>query len=123
MTINVFNANIATKEPYKNKNYNNLPVFSIKSLHLFIFGLISVIAIWGSNSILTCTLQGSYYYWQKRTDPGWSNHIQAGAKYGNANNGSMTIYNVQTNDGGRYRCEVNSNLGQIDVSVRGMYSR
>jgi len=35
----------------------------------------------------------------------------------------MTIYNVQTNDGGRYRCAVNSNKEQVDVSVRGMYSR
>ena len=31
--------------------------------------------------------------------------------------------NKQTNDGGRYRCGVNSNLEKIDVSVRGMYSR
>ena len=29
----------------------------------------------------------------------------------------------QTNDGGRYRCGVNYNLEQIDVSVRGMYNR
>jgi hypothetical protein len=35
----------------------------------------------------------------------------------------MTIYNVQTNDGGRYRCWVNSNQEKVDVSVRGMYSR
>ena len=56
-------------------------------------------------------------------DPGWSSYIQAGAKYGNVNSESMTIYNVQTNDGGRYRCWVDSNLEQVDVSVRGMYSR
>jgi hypothetical protein len=35
----------------------------------------------------------------------------------------MTIYNVQIDDGGRYRCGVNSNLEQVDVSVRGMYCR
>ena len=35
----------------------------------------------------------------------------------------MTIYNVQTNDGGRYRCGDYFNLEQVDVSVRGMYSR
>jgi hypothetical protein len=38
----------------------------------------------------------------------------------------MTIYNVQTNDGGRYRCGDNSTLDQateVDVSIRGMYSR
>ena len=35
----------------------------------------------------------------------------------------MTIYNVQTNDGGRYRCGDNSKLEQIDVTVRGMYNR
>ena len=68
-------------------------------------------------------MQGWYYYWQKRTDPGWSSHIQAGPKYGNVNSGYMTIYNVQTNDGGRYRCVVNSTVEHVDVSVRGMYSR
>ena len=87
------------------------------------FGFISAIAIWGSNTILTCTLQGSYYYWHKRTDSVWSRQLPEGAKYGNVTSGSMTIYNVQTNDGGRYRCGVNSNLEQIDVSVKGMYSR
>ena len=68
-------------------------------------------------------MQLSYYYWQKRTNPGWSGHIQAGAKYGNVYSGSMTIYNVQTNDGGRYRCGDYTILEQVDVSVRGMYSR
>ena len=63
------------------------------------------------------------YYWHKRTDQGWLSQIQAGAKYGNVNSGSMTIYNVQTNDGGRYRCGVYPNLEEVDVSVRGMYSR
>ena len=92
-------------------------------MRLFIFGFISAIAIWGSNTILTCTLEGSYYYWSKRTESSWSNQIQGGTKYGNVNSGYMTIYNVQTNDGGRYRCGVNSNLEQVDVSVRGMYSR
>ena len=92
-------------------------------MRLFIVGLISAIAIWGSNNTLTCTLPGSYYYWQKRTDPGWSSQIQAGAKYGNVNSGSMTIYNVQTNDGGRYRCGDYNNIEQIDVTIRGMYSR
>jgi hypothetical protein len=92
-------------------------------LCLFIVGLISAIAIWGSNTTLTCTLPGPNYYWYKRTDRGWFSQIQAGAKYGNVNSGSMTIYNVQTNDGGRYRCGDYYNLEQIDVSVRGMYSR
>ena len=92
-------------------------------MRLFIVGLISAIAIWGSNTTLTCTLPGPNYYWQKRTDQGWSSHIQAGTKYGNANSGSMTIYNVQINDGGRYRCGNYTNLEQIDVSVRGMHSR
>jgi hypothetical protein len=82
-----------------------------------------VIAIWGSNTTLTCTLQGPYYYWNKRTDSSWSGHIQAGPKYGNVNSGYMTIYNVQTNDGGRYRCVVNSTVEHVDVSVRGMYGR
>jgi hypothetical protein len=82
-----------------------------------------VIAIWGSNTTLTCTLQGPYYYWNKRTDSSWSSHIQAGPKYGNVNSGYMTIYNVQTNDGGRYRCVVNSTVEHVDVSVRGMYGR
>ena len=91
-------------------------------MRLFIFGLISAIVIWGSNITLTCTLPGSNYYWQKRTDPGWSSRIQAGAKYGNVNSGVMTIYNVQTNDGGRYRCGNNATLEQVDVSVTGMYS-
>ena len=59
----------------------------------------------------------------KENGSGWFSQIQAGAKYGNVNSGSMTIYNVQTNDGGRYRCGDYYNLEQIDVSVRGMYSR
>ena len=92
-------------------------------MRLFIFGLISATAIWGSNTTLTCTLPGPNYYWEKRTDQGWFSQIQAGAKYGNVNSGNMTIYNVQTNDGGIYRCWVNSNQEQVDVSVRGMYSR
>ena len=90
---------------------------------LFIFDFISAIAIWGSNTTLTCTLRGWYYYWQKRTDPGWSSHIQAGPKYGNVNSGYMTVYNVQANDGGRYRCVVNSTVEHVDVIVRGMYGR
>jgi hypothetical protein len=92
-------------------------------LRLFIVGLISAIAIWGSNTTLTCTLPGPNYNWQRRTDPGWSSPIQAGVKYGNVYSGSMTIYNVQTNDGGRYRCWNYTNLEQVDVSIRGMYSR
>jgi hypothetical protein len=92
-------------------------------LRLFNFGLISAIAIWGNNTTLTCTLSGPNYYWQKRTDSAWFNITQAGTKYGNAYSGSMTIYNVQTNDGGRYRCGDYFNLEQIDVTVRGMYSR
>ena len=87
---------------------------------LFIFGLISAIAIWGSNTILTCTSQSSDFYWEKRTDQGWSSHIQAGVKYGNVNSEYMTIYNVQIDDGGRYRC---LDVEQIDVTVRGIYSR
>jgi hypothetical protein len=56
-------------------------------------------------------------------DSSWSSQIQGGAKYGNVNSGYMTIYNVQINDGGRYRCGDYPNLEQVDVSVRGMYSR
>ena len=92
-------------------------------MRLFIFGLISAIVIWGSNTALTCTLSGSNHYWEKRTDLSWSIHIQEGAKYGNVNSGSMTIYNVQTNDGGRYRCWDYPNQEQVDVIVKGMYSR
>ena len=75
------------------------------------------IARWGSTITLTCTLPGSNYYWQKRTDANWSSRIQAGAKYGNVNSELMTINNVQTNDGGRYRCGINAALEQVDVSV------
>ena len=92
-------------------------------MRLIIFGVISTIAIWGSNTTLTCTLPGSNHYWEKRTDLSWSIHIQEGAKYGNVNSGSMTIYNVQTNDGGKYRCEINAILEQVNVSVKGMYCR
>ena len=35
----------------------------------------------------------------------------------------MTIYNVQTDDGGRYRCGDYNNIEQIDVTIRGMYNR
>ena len=56
----------------------------------------------------------------KENGSGWFSQIQAGAKYGNVNSEYMTIYNVQIDDDGRYRC---MDVEQIDVTVRGIYSR
>jgi hypothetical protein len=75
-------------------------------------------AISGSNTTLTCQLQGSSFHWQRFVNSVWST-LQQGAKYGNANTSSLIIYNVDPDDDGVYHCRVGSQLRYIQVTVIG----
>ena len=75
-------------------------------------------AISGSNTTLTCPLQGSSFQWQKWVNPNWST-LQQGAKYGNVNTSSLIIYNVDPGDEGQYHCRGGSQLSYIQVTVIG----
>ena len=75
-------------------------------------------AISGSNTTLTCPLQGSSFQWQKWVNPNWST-LQQGAKYGNVNTSSLIIYNVDPRDDGSYFCAVGSQQRSIQVTVIG----
>ena len=68
-----------------------------------------MIAIEGSTTTLTCSLQGASFQWYKLTNSGWS-LLQQGAKYGNVNTGYLAIYNVDPHDGGTYSCTNGINL-------------
>ena len=74
-------------------------------------------AISGSNTTLTCPLQGSSFQWERLTS-GWST-LQEGAKYGNVNTSSLIIYNVVPRDEGQYLCRGGSQLSYIQVTVIG----
>ena len=75
-------------------------------------------AISGSNTTLTCPLQGSSFQWQKLVNNVWST-LQQGAKYGNVNTSSLIIYNVDPGDDGSYLCTVGSQLRSMQVTVIG----
>jgi hypothetical protein len=75
-------------------------------------------AISGSNTTLTCPLQGSSFQWQKLVNNVWST-LQQGAKYGNVNTSSLIIYNVDPGDDGSYLCTVGSQLRFMQVTVIG----
>ena len=75
-------------------------------------------AISGSNTTLTCPLQGSSFQWQKLVNNVWST-LQQGAKYGNVNTSSLIIYNVDPGDEGQYHCRGGSQLSYIQVTVIG----
>ena len=75
-------------------------------------------AISGSNTTLTCPLQGSSFQWQRWVNPNWST-LQQGAKYGNVNTSSPIIYNVDPGDEGQYLCRGGSQLSYVYVTVIG----
>ena len=75
-------------------------------------------AISGSTTTLTCPLQGSSFQWQKLVNSTWSTP-QQGDKYGNVNNISLIIYNVDLSDAGNYLCTVGSQQISMQVTVIG----
>ena len=77
----------------------------------------------GSNITLECTLVGSFALWQKWMTQYWSVTLQDNSKYGNTNTTFLTIFNVNVNDTGTYRCTAGSQQLQIGLTVTGMYSR
>jgi len=77
-----------------------------------------VIAIAGTTTTLTCILQGTSYIWQKQVNSGWFTP-QKGSKYDNVNTALLTIYNVESNDGGYYRCNVGSQQQYMYLNVKG----
>jgi hypothetical protein len=75
-------------------------------------------AISGSNTTLTCSLQGLSFQWQKVVNSYWST-LKQGDKYGNVNNVSLIIYNVDVSDAGSYVCRVGSQQIYMQVTVIG----
>jgi hypothetical protein len=75
-------------------------------------------AISGSNTTLTCPLQGSSFQWQKLVNVSWST-LQQGPQYGNVNTASLIIYNVDQSDAGHYLCRVGTQQIYIEVTVIG----
>jgi hypothetical protein len=63
--------------------------------------------------------------WQKNMTGFWSTKLQDSSKYGNTNTTSSTIFNIDVNDAGTYRCTVWTQplQSQIALSVTGMHSR
>jgi hypothetical protein len=82
-----------------------------------------VVATVGSTITLECTLSGLFMLWQKKLIGHWSNTLQDSSKYGNTNIKSLTIFNIDVNDAGTYRCTAGSQQLQIGLNVTGMYSR
>ena len=95
-----------------------LYVYDTYNLLLNNFELISVEAISGSTTTLTCPLQGSSFQWQMHVHDGWST-LQQGAKYGNVNTASLVIYTVDARDTGNYLCTDGSQQRYIQVTVIG----
>ena len=75
-------------------------------------------AISGSDTTLTCPLQGLSFQWQKWVNPNWST-LQQGAKYGNVNTSSLIIYDVDPVDEGQYLCRGGSQPSYMYVTVIG----
>jgi hypothetical protein len=82
-----------------------------------------VVATVGSNITLECTFVGSLTLWQRQLNGYWSSKFKDSSKYGNTNTTVLTIFNIDVNDAGPYRCTVGSNQLQIGLTVTGMYSR
>ena len=53
----------------------------------------------------------------------WSSKLEDGSKYGNTNTNYLTIFNIDVNDAGTYRCLVGTQRQQIGPTVTGMHSR
>jgi hypothetical protein len=82
-----------------------------------------VVTTVGSTITLECTLSGSFKLWQKWLTGYWSNKFQDSSKYGNTNTKYLSIFNIDVNDAGTYRCSAGSKQQQIGLIVKGMYSR
>ena len=82
-----------------------------------------MVATVGSTITLECTFSGSVTVWQKWIASYWSNKLQDSSKYGNTNTKFLTIFNIDVNDAGTYRCTAGSQQLRISLSVTGMYSR
>ena len=74
----------------------------------------------GSTIILECTWSGLPTIWQKWLTQVWSNKFEDSSKYMNTNTSSLTIFNIEANDAGTYRCTVGSNHLHIGLTVTGM---
>ena len=84
---------------------------------------ISVVAIVGGAIILECTLTGSNTWWQKNMTWTWSSKLEDSSKYRNTNTKYLTIFNIDVNDAGTYRCLDGTQRQQIGLIVTGMYCR
>jgi hypothetical protein len=76
-----------------------------------------------STITLECTFSGSPIIWQKWMVHFWSSKFQDNSKYGNTNTKHLTIFNIDVNDTGVYRCTAGSQQLQIGLTVTGMHSR
>jgi hypothetical protein len=68
-------------------------------------------------------LSGSFTLWQKWLTGYWSNTLEDSSKYGNTNTKSLTIFHIDVNDDGTYRCTRSQHHQIIGLIVTGMYSR
>ena len=84
-----------------------------------------MVATVGSTITLECALSGSVTMWQKWMTQFWSSKLQNSSKYGNTNTISLTIFNIDVNDAGTYRCTAGPQRlqSQIALTVTGMHSR
>ena len=82
-----------------------------------------MVATVGSNITLECKFVGSLTLWQRELTGHWSSKFNDSYKYGNTNTTYLTIFNIDVNDAGTYRCTVGSYQQQIGLTVTGMYSR
>ena len=93
-------------------------VSQVSKLFFIYINIISANAIAGRTTTLTCPVQGTSYIWQMWVNYAWLT-LQKGAKYDNVNTARLTIYNVELNDDGKYRCKVGSQLHHIYLHVKG----
>ena len=68
-------------------------------------------------------MSGSFKLWQKKLSGYWSNKLQDSSKYENTNTKYLSIFNIDVNDAGVYRCAAGTQLQQIGLTVTGMHSR
>ena len=84
-----------------------------------------MVATVGSNITLDCTFVGSSTLWQRMLTDHWSSKFNDSSKYGNTNTTFLTIFNIDVNDAGTYRCTAGPQRlqSQIALTVTGMHSR
>ena len=68
-------------------------------------------------------MSGSFKLWQKKLSGYWSNKLQDSSKYVNTNTKYLSIFDIEVNDTGTYRCSAGTQQLQIGLTVTGMYSR